>query len=129
MDVESKQADNCHNHTGTASALEAEVLDSEEGGNAGAECYKDSAARQSGGLMQVSMDVWKERTLRESLRPKTGSELVQQSCTMDIAIAVAVDGLRQGRTDRVKVVVLERKGLEVLESCRPNTGEMLKLNS
>lgn len=73
------------------------------------------------------MDVWKEKALRESLRPKTGWELVQQSRTMDIAIAVAVVGLRQGGTDRVKVVVLERKGLEVLENCRPNTGDVLEL--
>lgn len=48
---------------------------------------------------------------------------------MDIAIAVAVVGLRQGGTDRVKVVVLERKGLEVPESCRPNTGDVLELKA
>lgn len=121
---ESKQADNCHNHTGTASALRTGGPDSEEGVNAGVEFGRDWAAWQPGDSMRFLMDVSTEKALRGSLQPKSGTGLVRPSCTMDIATAIV--GLRPNGADRVKVVGLERTGLAVLENCRPNTGDVLE---
>lgn len=124
VDVVGTQADNCQNHTGTASARSTGVTDSEEGVNAAVGFGRDSAAREPGGSMRCLMGVWKEKALRERLRPKTWTELVRQSCRMDIATAIV--GLRQNGADRVPAVGLERTGSEVREKCRPDTGDVLQ---
>lgn len=77
--------------------------------------------------MRFSMDVWKRRALRGSLQPKSVTGLVRQNYTLEIAVAVAVAGPTKGEVDMIKVVGPEHMDLEVLENCRPETGDVSKL--
>ena len=124
VDVVSKEADSCHNHMGTASALWIVAPDSEEGVIACAECCRDSALRQRVGSKLFSTDAWQRRAFRVSSLPRIGPELFQQNCTLDNVMAVV--GPEQSEEDKAKVGGLEHRDSEDLESYRPNTGDVSK---